>query len=85
MTPFSALITYMFIAISLLGLVVFPIFIIMEQKGNPVMTRYHPEDTQERIDSLLKVLAINCLILFNCIVYVIIDSKLEAASKLTKT
>jgi hypothetical protein len=45
MKPITALVTYAFVAITVLGLLVFPIFIIMESRGNPVLTRSHPEDT----------------------------------------
>jgi hypothetical protein len=45
MKTITALTAYTFVAITVLGLLVFPIFIIMEFRGNPVLTRSHPEDT----------------------------------------
>ena len=73
MTPIKLLITCTFLAISLLGLIVFPIFIIMESRGNPILTRYRPEDTERRIYTLYTALGIDCVMFMYTIAYCYID------------
>ena len=62
MTSIKLLITCTFLAILLLCLIVFPIFIIIESRGNPILTRFLPEDTERHIYTFYTALGIDCVI-----------------------
>jgi len=70
------------LAVSFIGLLFFPCIIIAESKGNPYLTRSHPEETPDRIQSLTICLVVVFLMFVNSIIYLHIGTRQEHTQQL---
>ena len=49
---YQKVIAYLTIVVSTMGLMLFPVLIIAEKRGNPLLTRRNPEDVPDRVDAM---------------------------------
>ena len=68
----------MAIVVSVLALLLFPILIVAEKRGNPLLTRRNPEDVPDRVYALWVSFGFFAVCLFNAILFLFFGTRRQS-------